>query len=225
MENFEISLKIQQIQDSVSKNKNKFKVTGETQFPIDSDRIVRALIKLCKLWNKHQGSRNFVCNLINHFLPFNASQKVEEFDNPSEAHDAILQDVELAGTDEIMEICNKFSKVREYSDYLAVQQKANDDYESFEEREDNLREWIRDQPYKIIHADFGYYALNYNRYLCRESISALKYFVTFAIKLQEQQIMALMANKEHKILKRAKKTLGGNIENSGDIYAAFRPIK
>ena len=117
---------------------------------------------------------------------------------------------------------------------LAEKQRKNGDFESFENREDSLREWVSTQPYKIIHADFGYYArLDYKKYLCRESIIALQIFIQEAIQLEEFTISSIVAAKKQKIFSKAlaskNKRLGSNMKVSGgtvdDIYSKFGSIK
>ena len=229
MENFVISEDVNNILETVKRNKNKFQVKGN-KLPIDNKRIINVLIKLCYLWNKNQQTRDLVTKFINNFLPFDSSKKIEEFENPELAHDAILKDIELAGTDEIMAVCNRFTQTLEYSESLKDEQFARDDYESFEDREDNLREWLTKQPYKIIHADFGYYGNpNYKKYLCRESMIALQKFVQMAIAAEEPIIAQIVAAKKQKIYSKSvakkNKTLGARIQNGEDIYAKLGSLK
>ena len=229
MENFVISEKVNRILETVKRNKDEFKIKGG-KLPIDNKRIIKAIVRLCVLFNKSEKTRDLVIKFINNFLPFDSSKKVDEFENENLAHDAILQDVELAGIDEIMSVCNKFTSTLEYSESLKDEQFAIGDRESFEDREDSLRDWLTNQPFKIIHADFGYYGNpNYKKYLCRESMIALQKFVQMAIAMEEPVIAQIIAAKKQKIFAKAtarkNKALASRIENGQDIYAKLGAIK
>ena len=80
MENFVISEKVDSILETVKRNKDKFKIEGG-KLPIDNKRIIKAIMRLCSLFNKNQQTRDLVIKFINNFLPFDSSKKVEEFDN------------------------------------------------------------------------------------------------------------------------------------------------
>ncbi len=215
MDEFIVSAKIQKIEDFVSRNRERFKVnSGDVQFPIDNKRIINAMLRLCRLWNANEKSRNYVKKLIQKFLPFDATRKVDEFDDESEAYDAILNKVKLAGLNDIASKCNIFTRTYAHSNSLIDAQKESGDYQSFENREDEIREWCLKLPIEILHADFGYYAPNCDKYLCRESVHALKNFVKIsASEVGEQEIIDIMNNITRKAQKRLKRSIGNNISD------------
>lgn len=223
-QNFVPSQIVNNILQIIKRNKKALKVT-DSKLPMDTDRIYNAAIKICKCWNSRQELREFIIELIDRFLPFNSSRKVDVFKSEKLAHDAILRDVELAGIDEILSICKKFTLVKERSDNMYQKQFEAGDRQSFKEREDKIREWVADQPYKIIHADFGYYSPGYKKYLCRESVRALQIFVQEAAKLNEPTIVNILANKKQKAYNSAiaknNKSIKGNIDNAEELYSIF----
>lgn len=219
---FKQSQIINNILQIVKQNKKEFVIT-DSKFPMDSNRIYKALQKLCKLWNTKQELREFVIELIDKFLPFNSSRRVDEFKSEKLAHDAILRDIELAGIDEIMYICQLYKYKQEQSAKLEKEQKARGDLESVDERIDNLREILLNQPYKILHADFGYFVPGYKKYLCRESVKALQIFVKYALEFNEPIISILMNNKKGKAqeiaINKKNKSIAGNISNAEALYS------
>ncbi len=226
--NFKESNIINNLMLIIKRNKSQLKITN-SKLPMDTNRIYKACIKLCKLWNTNQDAREFVIDLIDKFLPFNSARKVNEFKSEQLAHDALLRDVELVGIDELLSVLNKFSIFKEKSDKLEDIQKSRGDYQSFENRIDTLRTWLTNQPYKILHADFGYYSPGYKKYLCRESIKALQIFVQELVKLNEQAIINIISSKKSKAYTKAinkkNKSLEANIDNADDIYAKFSRLK
>lgn len=228
MNEFIKSSKIDLVLSTALQNKNQFKIKG-TQLPMNSKRIIAAIEQLCKLYNNNQGSRNFVIELVKKFLPFNKELKVTKFSSQDKAHDAILPDIYLIGTEKLNVITNRFIKSKEHSESMAIQQHERGDFESEKIRESRIKEWVESQSKKILRADIGYYAYNCPYYLCRESIFALKQFVTLCVQFNELQICSILANKEQKTMQKkytdSTNTIGGRISNFDEIYGKLNPIK
>lgn len=168
--------------------------TPRTLFDPNKEKLIESYKRISDMWNKDNGSRNFLKHLIGAFIPVIHMNRI--FEAGDEKLSCCILGEPLTG---IKEISQKMGKVSTQKLFIDCQVLADDRKTYSKEDQQKLKQLKDEAGKEATEARTCYMSNDSTKYLSKEAIMALEVFVENMLGLNNKTIHSMISKKRKKL--------------------------
>lgn len=150
-------------------------------YDANQKKIIRAYIRIAKMWNKDEKSRKFIKHLIGAYLPINHLNRLVNV--PANGTKCCILNEELVG---LLKVNESYNKLTEHQKNLILRSLLEDVSNLSNEGQEEYEIMVAEFGKEIIECNICYYSYNSDKYLSKEAIFALNFFTSNMLPTTEE---------------------------------------